>query len=99
MPTRPRTLRESISITGETAPANDPFGDESANNNEPKEAARRGVLVRVSPETCRSLKLAALTRGTTVQAVMLEAIEFVLGRHGDAGAGYAAAPLADKRDQ
>ena len=86
MPTRTRTLRESISITGETAPANDPFGDDSANSKEPDEAARRGVLVRVSAETWRSLKLAAFARGTTVQAVMLEAIEIVLGRHEDAPA-------------
>jgi hypothetical protein len=86
MTTRPRTLRDSIAITAEAAPANDSLSGESAAKEEAAEITRRGVLVRVAPETWRSLKLAALRRGTTVQAVMLEAIEVVLGRHEDAPA-------------
>jgi predicted HicB family RNase H-like nuclease len=39
---------------------------------------RRGILVRVSPELRRRLKLTALNRGLTVQALMLEAIAEVL---------------------
>ncbi|MBP0115397.1 MULTISPECIES: ribbon-helix-helix domain-containing protein [Bradyrhizobium] len=40
--------------------------------------ARRGVLVRVSPELRRELKRTAIARDTTVQNLMLEAIAIVL---------------------
>jgi hypothetical protein len=78
MSARPRTLRESIAIAPDATPAADPFGAESQEGKEAAEVARRGVLVRVSPETCRALKLAAITRGTTVQSLMLAAITIVL---------------------
>jgi hypothetical protein len=39
---------------------------------------RCGILVRVSKEMRRDLKLAAIDRGTTVQDLMLEAITVVL---------------------
>lgn len=39
---------------------------------------RCGILVRVSKEMRRELKLAAIDRGVTVQDLMLEAIEVVL---------------------
>jgi hypothetical protein len=40
--------------------------------------ARCGVLVRVSAELRRGLKLAAIARNSTVQALMLEAITLIL---------------------
>ncbi|MBB4374135.1 hypothetical protein GGD63_006964 [Bradyrhizobium sp. cir1] len=39
---------------------------------------RCGILVRVTKEMRRDLKLAAIDRGTTVQDLMLEAITVVL---------------------
>lgn len=84
--TRPRTLREAIAISPAAPPAADAFGVEPAHAPEDAVNARRGILVRVSPETRRALKLTAFHRNTTVQAIMLEAIEIVLGRHEEASA-------------
>jgi hypothetical protein len=42
------------------------------------EAARCGILVRVSPNLRRALKLAAIARDATVQDLLLEAIAIVL---------------------
>ena len=78
MSARPRTLRESIAIAPDATPATDAFGTESQEAKEAAEAARRGVLVRVSPETWRALRLAAIARGTTMQSLMLAAITIVL---------------------
>lgn len=74
---RPRTLRESMALATDIVPDADPFGSDPAKAKE-VEAARRGVLVRVSPQTWRALKIAAIERGVTVQTLMLEGIEFVL---------------------
>jgi hypothetical protein len=63
--------------TGEAS--DDDFGVVTAE----AEPARRGVLVRVSPELRRELKRTAIARDTTVQNLMLEAIAIVLrGRTG-----------------
>ena len=78
MTARPRTLRESIAIAPDATPAADAFGTEGQDGKEAAEVARRGVLVRVSPETWRALKLAAIARGTSVQSLMLEAITGIL---------------------
>lgn len=86
MSTRPRTLRESVAIAPDATPAADPFGTESQDGKEAAEVARRGVLVRVSPETWRALKLAAIQNNTTVQTMMLAAIEVVLNGHGQSPA-------------
>lgn len=76
---RPRTLRESVAIATDAAPAADSFGSEAApGNEESAQVTRAGVLVRVSPEIRRALKIAAIERGTTVQAMLLQAIEVVL---------------------
>jgi hypothetical protein len=48
------------------------------------EADRCGILVRVTPALRRELKLAALTRNTTVQALVLKAITVVLEEPGAA---------------
>jgi predicted HicB family RNase H-like nuclease len=78
MSTRPRTLRESVAIAPDATPAAHSFGSESQEGKEAAEVARRGVLVRVSPETRRALKLAAIERGTSVQRLLLEAITSIL---------------------
>ena len=83
MTNRHRTLRDSVSIAPDAMPAADQFGAESRDGKEAAEVARRGVLVRVSPETRRALKLAAIERGTSVQKLMLEAVEIVLNRRDD----------------
>jgi hypothetical protein len=48
------------------------------------EAERCGILVRVSPALRRELKLAAIRRDTTVQALVLKAIAVVLEEPGAA---------------
>jgi hypothetical protein len=53
-------LRESIAVAADVTPVADPFGTESQDGKEAAEVTRRGVLVRVSPETRRALKLAAI---------------------------------------
>lgn len=82
-----RTLHDLVSIAPDGMPAAaDPFGAESSSPKRAVDMARSGVLVRVTPALRRELKLAAFHRGTTVQALLLEAIEIVLGRHDDSPA-------------
>lgn len=77
MRTRPRTLREALATAPDAAPIADPFDSGNATADS-SEGERRGILVRVNPALRRRLKLAALNRGTTVQALLLEAITEVL---------------------
>jgi hypothetical protein len=77
MSNRRRTLHEAFTIPAVAAVA-DSFDGENAAANDGGELDRRGILVRVSPELRRRLKLTALNRGLTVQALMLEAIAEVL---------------------
>lgn len=86
MKNRQLTLRESVSITADAAPVADPFGPETSPSKPAVDLARSGVLVRVTPNLRRELKLTALHRGTTVQRLLLEAIEIVLNRHDDSAA-------------
>lgn len=76
--TRPRTLRDTIEMGPETAPGADTFGPERHGGQAAAAEVRRGLFVRVSAETRRDLKLAALARGTTVQALVLGAIALIL---------------------
>jgi hypothetical protein len=76
-----RTLRESVSIAPDAMPAADPFDAENSSPKPAVDIARSGVLVRVTPALRRELKLTAFHRGTTVQALLLQAIEIVLNRH------------------
>lgn len=80
------TLRESVSIAPVGMPAADPFGAETLSPKPAIDIARSGVLVRVTPALRRELKLTAFHRGTTVQALLLQAIEIVLNRHDDGAA-------------
>jgi hypothetical protein len=86
MKNRHRTLLDSVSIAPDAMPAADSFGTESQEGKEAAEVVRRGILVRVSPETWRALKLAAIQNNTTVQMMMLAAIEVVLNGHGQSPA-------------
>jgi hypothetical protein len=84
MKNRQRTLRDSVGIAPDAmSAAADPFGTESSSNKRAVDMARSGVLVRVTPELRRALKLAAIERSTSVQSLMLQAVEIVLGRHDD----------------
>jgi hypothetical protein len=71
----PNTLSAALAACAAPAP-DDAFGIEAADAQ--AEAGRCGVLVRVSPELRRELKLAAIARHTSVQDLMLEAIAIVL---------------------
>jgi hypothetical protein len=74
-----KSPRETLTaaLAASAAPAaDDAFGADAGE--EQTDAGRCGVLVRVSPELRRELKLAAIARGTTVQDLMLEAIAIVL---------------------
>jgi hypothetical protein len=86
MRNRQRTLRESVSIAPDAMPAADQFGAENSHAKQESDVARLGVLVRVTPALRRELKLAAIRRHTTVQKLMLEAVEIVLNRHDDSPA-------------
>ena len=86
MKNRQRTLRESVSIAPDATPAADPFGAETSPSKPAVDIARSGVLVRVTPALRREIKLTAFHRGTTVQRLLLEAIEIVLNRHDDSAA-------------
>jgi hypothetical protein len=86
MKNRHRTLRESVSIAPDAPPAADQFGAESPHAKQASDVERLGVLVRVTPDLRRELKLLAIRRHTTVQKLMLEAVEIVLDRHDDSPA-------------
>jgi hypothetical protein len=76
-PRRP-TLNDAIVATSAMAPVDDSFDFAGDAANEGADDDRCGVLVRVSPDLRRDLKIAAIQRGVTVQALMLEAIAAVL---------------------
>jgi hypothetical protein len=76
-PRRP-TLNEAIEATSTMAPVDDSFDVAGNAANEGADDDRCGVLVRISSELRRDLKIAAIHRGVTVQALMLEAIAGVL---------------------
>jgi hypothetical protein len=79
MSTRPRTLRESLAAAQNVpSPAADSFEGEIPIGKDAEQ--RRGILVRVEPALWRQIKLAAVDRGVTVQALMLEAIDEVLAK-------------------
>jgi hypothetical protein len=70
-----KTLSEALAanispVAGET------FGAENADAQ--ADAERCGILVRVTPDLRRALKLAAIARDATVQDLLVEAIAIVL---------------------
>ena len=74
MRTRRRTLRDALKSTA--AMPGDSF--EAIGSSTRLDDARCGILVRVTPELRDELKLAAVARRTTVQALLLAAIVDVL---------------------
>lgn len=80
--TRPRTLRETIDMRLEATPAVDTFGTEHSEG-QASATTRRSLLIRVSADTHRDLKVAAAARGTTVQSLVLGAIALVLNSSAD----------------
>jgi hypothetical protein len=69
------TLSAALAASSDHA-SEDTFGGPGTAT--PADAARRGILVRVSQELRRELKRTAIARDTTVQALLLEAIAVVL---------------------
>lgn len=76
-PRRP-TLGEAMAATTSTTLIDDSFGVAGDAAAEGSDIGRRGILVRVSPDLRSELKIAAIRRGVTVQALLLEAIAEVL---------------------
>jgi hypothetical protein len=75
-----------VTLSAALAASTDPASDDAfgTHTDAQAEADRCGILVRVSPALRRELKLAALTRDTTVQALVLKAIAVVLEEPGAA---------------
>jgi hypothetical protein len=42
----------------------------------------RGILTRVNPDSLRALKILAIERDTTLQALVVEALNDLLSKHG-----------------
>jgi hypothetical protein len=68
----------SVALAASAAPISDDYFGTDAAAGAQGEAGRCGILVRVSPELRRELKLAAIARNATVQDLMVEAIVVVL---------------------
>lgn len=73
-----RTLHDALSATPEDEPVVDSFEHASAAEEGKAESKRAGVLVRISPDMRRQLRIIAINRNTTVQALLLSAIVQVL---------------------
>jgi hypothetical protein len=67
-----------MTATTSTTVIDDSFGVAGDAAAEGSDIGRRGILVRVSPDRRSELKIAAIRRGGTVQALLLEAIAEVL---------------------
>jgi antitoxin-like ribbon-helix-helix protein len=70
-----KTLSDALAASISPA-GGETFGAEIADAQ--ADAERCGILVRVSPDLRRALKLAAIARDATVQDLMMEAIAIVL---------------------
>jgi hypothetical protein len=78
MKPRNRTLQDALTAAVSTDPVNDSFGAEENAASAEIDMSRRGILVRVSPELRRKLKVIAINRGVTMQDLMLNAISSIL---------------------
>lgn len=70
----------SLRLVNASNASTDPFEGEAAVTKDDA-AQRRGILVRVDTALWRRIKLAAVDRGVTVQALMLTAIDDALAEH------------------
>jgi hypothetical protein len=68
MKNRRPTLRESVSIAPDAMPAADPFGPKTSPSKPAVDIVRSGVLVRVTPDLRRELKLTAFHDGAATAA-------------------------------
>ena len=75
-----KKIEESLAAA-EVATGADSFEKPTSVNAE-SEAARRGILVRVTPSIRRELKMLSAERGTTVQVLMVQAIADLLAKGG-----------------
>ena len=72
------SLKDAIDATENAAPSNENSFGETASQAAAPADERCGVLVRVSGDVRRKLKLAAVNGNTTVQDLLLEAIAAIL---------------------
>jgi hypothetical protein len=73
------SLKDAIDATESAEPNDNSFGETVSQAAAPADE-RCGVLVRVSSDVRRKLKLAAVNGNTTVQDLLLEAIAAILER-------------------
>ena len=76
-----KKIDESLAAADAVAGTTDAFGKPVAPAGE-AEAARRGILVRVTPALRRELRLLSFERGTSMQDMMITAINELLTKHG-----------------
>ena len=76
--TKRPSLREALSVEPRTDSAADDFETGGVTGEPDVDAKRKGILVRVSPDVRRELRITAIRRGTTVQNLLLAAIANVL---------------------
>ena len=76
-----KKIDESLAAANAAAGAADAF-EERARPAEDAEATRRGILVRVTPTIRREFKLLSVERGTSMQDMMITAINELLAKHG-----------------
>ena len=72
------SLKDAIDAADNAEPSNDNSFGEAVSQAAAPADERCGVLVRVSSDVRRKLKLAALNGNTTVQDLLLEAIAAIL---------------------
>jgi hypothetical protein len=77
MRSRSRVLHEALAAAAKAAPVADPFGDDGDPPSN-RDEERCGILVRVTPDLRQQIKLAAIHRRTSVQALLLQAVLEVL---------------------
>lgn len=76
-----KKIDESLAAAEAAAGATDSFDKPSAAAAD-ADAMRRGILVRVTPSIRRELKLLSIERGSSMQHLMIEAINEVLVKNG-----------------
>lgn len=72
------SLRDALSVESRIDSGADAFETGGAAGEADVDVKRKGILVRVSPDVRRELRIAAIRRGTTVQDLLLAAIANVL---------------------
>ena len=76
-----KKIDESLAAADAAAGAADGFGEPIGAADE-GDATRRGILVRVTPSIRRELKILSSERGTSMQVMMIQAINELLTKNG-----------------